>query len=35
MAKRVLRLIDGALEQAMAFDEDDDALITNERGLAR
>ena len=35
MAKRVLRLIDGALEQAMAFDEDDEALVMDERGLTR
>ena len=34
MAKRVLRLVDGSLEQAMAFDEDDEALAAND-GLAR
>jgi putative ABC transport system ATP-binding protein len=32
MAKHVLRLVDGALEQAMAFDEDDDAMAAHERG---
>jgi len=34
MAKRVLRLVDGGLEQAMAFDEDDEALVASDRGLA-
>lgn len=34
MAKRVLRLVDGALEQAMAFDDNDAALPASERGLA-
>jgi len=34
MAKRVLRLVDGSLEQAMAFDEDDPALAASERGIA-
>ena len=34
MAKRVLRLVDGSLEQAMAFDEDDGVLATSERGIA-
>ncbi|MEO6027152.1 MAG: ABC transporter ATP-binding protein [Candidatus Binatia bacterium] len=34
MTKRVLRLIDGSLEQAMAFDEDDEAFAAND-GLAR
>ncbi len=34
MAKRVLRLVDGSLEQAMAFDEDDEAIAAND-GLAR
>jgi putative ABC transport system ATP-binding protein len=33
MAKRVLRLVDGSLEQAMAFDEDDTALAASERGI--
>jgi len=33
MAKRVLRLVDGALEQALAFDNDA-ALAASERGLA-
>jgi putative ABC transport system ATP-binding protein len=33
MAKRVLRMVDGSLEQAMAFDEDDEALAASERGL--
>jgi len=33
MAKRVLRLVDGALEQAMALDEDDAALASSERGI--
>jgi len=31
MAKRVLRLVDGSLEQAMAFDEDDEALAASKR----
>jgi putative ABC transport system ATP-binding protein len=34
MAKRVLRLVDGALEQAMAFDEEDAHLASSERGFA-
>jgi putative ABC transport system ATP-binding protein len=34
MAKRVLRLVDGSLEQAMAFEEDDGALAASERGIA-
>jgi putative ABC transport system ATP-binding protein len=34
MAKRVLRLVDGTLEQTMAFDDDDAALPASERGLA-
>jgi len=34
MAKRVLRLVDGSLEQAMAFDEDDPARAASERGIA-
>jgi putative ABC transport system ATP-binding protein len=34
MAKRVLRLVDGALEQTMAFDNNDAALPASERGLA-
>jgi ABC-type lipoprotein export system ATPase subunit len=34
MAKRVLRLVDGALEQAMAFEEDDAALAASERRIA-
>ena len=34
MAKRVLRLVDGSLEQAMAFDDDDTALAASDRGLA-
>ncbi len=33
MAKRVLRLVDGALEQAMALDENDAALHSSERGI--
>jgi putative ABC transport system ATP-binding protein len=31
MAKRVLRLVDGSLEQAMAFDGHDDALLAGDR----
>jgi putative ABC transport system ATP-binding protein len=34
MAKRVLRLVDGALEHTTAFDQDDAALAAGERGLA-
>jgi putative ABC transport system ATP-binding protein len=34
MAKRVLRLVDGSLEQAMSFDDGDAALAASERGFA-
>ncbi|MCC6766497.1 MAG: ABC transporter ATP-binding protein [Deltaproteobacteria bacterium] len=34
MAKRVLRLVDGALEHTTDFDEDDEALAASERGMA-
>ncbi len=33
MAKRVLRLVDGSLEQAMAFDDEDAALAASARGI--
>ena len=34
MARKVLRLVDEALEQALAFNEDDAARAAGERGLA-
>ena len=33
MAKRVLRLVDGSLEQAMALDDEDEALAATDRSL--